>query len=330
MIKRIVHIIIIAIVLFSVPKFFTNTLLDTSSKSDVEGSVTTFSETTNDDLYKRISAYNDQHKIEPIDAKIDRVWKAIPGYNGLAVDIEASYKKMKKGGDIDTTEMIFKEVPPKIHLNDLKPSPIFRGNPEKPMVALLINVAWGNEYIPSILKTLKDSQVKATFFFDGSWVKNNPDLAMSINFEGHEIGNHAYSHPDLNKRSRADTMDELKKTNDVIEATLGTKPIWFAPPSGSFNQETIHVADELGMKTILWTVDTVDWRKPATSEMVKRVLAGVSNGSMVLMHPTKPVSEGLVTMINDIKRKGYQLGTVSDLMSEKRIDNQSLPLKNDN
>ena len=82
-------------------------------------------------------------------------------------------------------------------------------------------------------------------------------------------------------------MDELKKTNDVIEATLGIKPIWFAPPSGSFNQETILVANELGMKTILWTIDTVDWKKPATSEMVARIVSGVSNGSMVLMHPTK-------------------------------------------
>lgn len=141
-----------------------------------------------------------------------------------------------------------------------------------------------------------------------------------INLEGHEIGNHAYSHPDLKQRSREETIVELTKTNDVIEETLGMKPKWFAPPSGSFNQETILVANELGMKTILWTVDTVDWKKPATTEMVNRVLTGVGNGSMVLMHPTKPTSEGLKSMIDGMKDKGYQLGTVSDLMSEKRID----------
>ena len=289
-------------------KILTKTFTAISSKSDAESSITTFSEANNDELIKKISAYSDQHKIEPIDAKIDRVWKAIPGYNGLEVDIEASYKNMKPSTDIDTNKIIFKEISPKIHLNDLEPSPIYRGNPEKPMVSLLINVAWGNEYIPGILKTLKDSQVKATFFFDGSWVKNNPDLATMISLEGHEIGNHAYSHPDLKQRSRDETMDELKKTNDVIEATLGIKPIWFAPPSGSFNQETILVANELGMKTILWTVDTVDWKKPATSEMVMRVVSGVSNGSMVLMHPTKAVFEGLETMIIEIKGKGISTG----------------------
>ena len=210
----------------------------------------------------------------------------------MDVDIEASYKNMKSSTDIDANKIIFKETSPNVHLNDLDPSPIFRGNPEKPMVALLINVAWGNEYIPGILKTLKDSNVKATFFFDGSWVKNNPDLATMISLEGHEIGNHAYSHPDLKQRSGDETMNELKKTNDVIEETLGIKPIWFAPPSGSFNQETIFVADELGMKTILWTVDTVDWRKPATSEMVTRVVSGVVMAQWFLCILQKPFLKG--------------------------------------
>ena len=74
------------------------------------------------------------------------------------------------------------------------------------------------------------------------------------------------------------------------------------------------------MKTILWTVDTIDWRNPETWGMVKRVVEEVENGSMILMHPTKPTAEGLNTMIANIKEKGYKLGTVSDLMDEKRID----------
>ena len=273
-----------------------------------------------EDLYKEIQAHSDQDKIEPIDAKVDRVWKAIPGYNGRVVDIEASYSKMKAAGEFDKNKIVYKEVPPNVHLEDLNPEPIYRGNPQKPMITFLINVAWGNEYIPEILKTLESHQIQATFFFDGSWVKKNPDLAKMIKEANHEIGNHAYSHPDLKQRSRAETMEELKRTNDIIEETLAIKPKWFAPPSGSFNSTTIQVADQLGMRTILWTVDTVDWKKPETSEMVGRVVSKVENGSMILMHPTKPTAEGLNVMIMDIKKKGYQLGTVSDLMSEKRID----------
>ncbi|MCM3571282.1 polysaccharide deacetylase family protein [Neobacillus mesonae] len=280
-------------------------------------------EINKDDLYKKIQEYRNQHKIKPIDAKVDRIWKAIPGYNGLDVNIEASYQKMKSTGDFDKNKVVYKEKPPNVHLENLGPNPIYKGNPEKPMVALLINVAWGNEYIPTILTTLKESKVKATFFFDGSWVKKNPDLAKMIYREGHEIGNHAYSHPDLKKRSKSDTIQELEKTNALIEETIGIKPKWFAPPSGSFNQVTVQVANDLHMRTILWTVDTVDWKKPSASEMVSRIITNVDNGSMVLMHPTKPVAEGLEDMIKGIKEKGYQLGTVSDLMSEKRIDKTS-------
>lgn len=90
--------------------------------------------------------------------------------------------------------------------------------------------------------------------------------------EGHEIGNHAYSHPDLQRRSKSETIQEIGKTNNVIEETIGVKPKWFAPPSGSFNKVTIQVADGLG------------------------------------------------TMISGIKGKGYQLGTASELMNEKRIN----------
>lgn len=271
-------------------------------------------------LYRKIQTYGVQHEIEPIDAKIDRVWKAIPGYNGLSVDIKESYKMMKKSDKFDESKIVFKEVSPNVHLEDLDPEPIYRGNPQKPMVAFLINVAWGNEFIPGMLKVLGNHQIKVTFFFDGSWVKKNPDLAKMIKAAGHEIGNHAYSHPNLQQRSEAETMEELKKTNDVIKETLGITPKWFAPPSGGFNQVTIQVANRLDMKTILWTVDTVDWRKPATLEMVRRVVSKVENGSMVLMHPTKPTAEGLETMITDIKAKGYKFGTVSELMSEKRVN----------
>lgn len=308
-----ISILIVLTIGFHTPSVSANSI-ESKNEEDI-----TASKEKKDDLYKEIQTYSNEHKIEPIDAKVDTVWKAIPGYNGLEVDVKASYKKMKKQGKFDESKIVFKEIPPNIHLKDLGSEPIYRGNPEKPMVAFLINVAWGNEYIPTILKALDKHEIKSTFFFDGSWVKKNPDLAKQIKEAGHEIGNHAYSHPDLQKRSLAETTEELKKTNDVIEETLGVIPNWFAPPSGSFNKTTLQVADQLNMKTILWTVDTVDWRNPATAEMINRIVSKVENGSMVLMHPTKPTAEGMESMITEIKAKGYKLGTVSDLLSEKRV-----------
>jgi peptidoglycan-N-acetylglucosamine deacetylase len=317
------YLILLSSMLWMSQGFFTTEFNAMSPNSSGKSNLSSLPHINKDDLHKKIQAFSDQHKIEPIDAKVDRVWRAIPGYNGLGVNIEASYKKMEKRGVFDENKVVYEEISPNVHLEDLASEPIYRGNPQKAMVTLLINVAWGNEYIPEILKILNDHQTKATFFFDGSWVKKNPDLARMIKEAGHEIGNHAYSHPDLKQRSRGETLSEIQKTNDIIQETIGIKPKWFAPPSGSFNQTTIQVADQLQMKTILWTVDTVDWKKPSATEMVRRVVSKVENGSMILMHPTKPVAEGLGMMITEMKENGYQLGTVSDLMSEKRIESLS-------
>ena len=171
--------------------------------------------TINLELFNAISEYGEQNRVEPIDAKIDRVWKAIPGYNGLAVDIDASYEQMEAEGIFDEKKIVYKEIPPNIHLDDLDPEPIYRGNPQKPMVAFLINVAWGNEYIPPILKTLEDHQIRSTFFFDGGWVTKNPDLTQLIWEAGHEIGNHAYSHPDLSKYSVPQIKEEIDRKSVV-------------------------------------------------------------------------------------------------------------------
>lgn len=273
----------------------------------------------NENLLEQIHAYANQNNMPPIDAKIDRVWKLIPGYNGLNVNIEESYLNMWPDEQFDEDKIIYEETSPNVHFSELPPSPIYKGNPEKPMVSFLINVAWGNEFIPPILETLKKHDIQATFFFDGSWTKKNPDLAKSIYNDNHEIGNHAYSHPDLKTFSNEQTMNELKMTNDIIEETLNVKPKWFAPPSGSFKDETVKIAHKLEMFTILWTTDTIDWRNPNPSEMANRVVSEVHNGTMILMHPTKSTAGGLEQMIVEIKKKGYQLGTVSDMMDEKRI-----------
>jgi probable sporulation protein (polysaccharide deacetylase family) len=272
-----------------------------------------------DPLYQSIVKNASTYEIPPSNAKIDEVWKAIPGYNGITVDIEASYKNMKKIGTFNEKKLVYKQTEPSVHLNDLTPSPIYRGHPDKPMVSFIINVAWGNEYLPEMLATLKKHQVKASFFLEGRWVKNNPELAKMIVSAGHEVGNHSYTHPDMKRISAAQTRDQLLKTNEVIEAATGKKSIWFAPPSGSYRDETVTIAAEFKMKTVMWTVDTIDWQKPSPNQLINRVISKISNGSMVLMHPTESTAKSLDTLITIIEEKGLKLGTVSDLMSEERI-----------
>ena len=100
---------------------------------------------------------------------------------------------MKPAGKFDEKKLVYKQVRPKVHLSDLPQEPIYRGHDEKPMVSFTVNVAWGNEYLPKMLEVLKKHHAKATFFLEGKWVKNNPDMAKMIVDAGHEVGNHSYS-----------------------------------------------------------------------------------------------------------------------------------------
>ncbi len=271
-----------------------------------------------DSLYKEIQTKSTDYYKAPKDAYIDDIWKKTPGRNGLEVDVQASFKEMKKAGVFNEKKLVFEEIDPKVSLESLPAAPIYRGHPDKNMVAFLINVSWGTEHIPKILQILKDNQVKATFFIEGKWAKENVEYVKMIAEENHLIGNHAYNHPDMARISEQAMHDQINQTNEIIEAITGETPVWFAPPSGSFNNRVVEIADELKMETILWTVDTIDWKNPSVSVMINRVTGKIHHGATVLMHPTAPVANGLEQMIEEIKRKGYKFGTIEKLLSETR------------
>jgi probable sporulation protein (polysaccharide deacetylase family) len=266
-----------------------------------------------------ISEEANKRRIAPVDARIDRVWKAIPGYNGLEVDIEKTLDAALLAPSANAIPYVYKEVEPKINLNDLGPYPIYKGNSNKKMISFMINVAWGNEYIDSILNTLKRENVKATFFLDGSWLNKNAEIANRIQSEGHEMSNHAYTHPDMRALSRQDQYNQISKTEALLKSTLKVNNKWFAPPSGSFNQATVQIAEEQGLKTVLWTIDTVDWQKPPADSIVRKISSKLEPGALILMHPTASSRDALAGMIASAKAKGYAIGTVSETLSSKRM-----------
>lgn len=256
----------------------------------------------------------------PVDATVDRVWKAIPGYNGLEIDVEATYRNVLLQGPGEAVKWVYRQIQPKVSLNDLGAHPIFRGNPAKPMVSLMINVAWGNEYIIPMLNILDEEQVKVTFFLDGSWLSRNRELAAEMQKRGHEMENHAYTHPNMSTLSRARATAEIEKTKALLKESLGVTNTWFAPPSGDFDQETVDIAASMGLKTVLWTLDTVDWRNPSPESVVAKISSQAGPGTLILMHPTVSSSKALRGMIRGIKAKGLQLGTVSETLSAERLE----------
>lgn len=264
----------------------------------------------------------------PVNAVNDRVWKAIPGYNGREVDLQATFAKAKGAGLTaeaasaapDTVPWVYKETAPKIGLRDLPPLPVYRGNAAKPSVGLMINVAWGNEYLPSILDTLDKTGTKATFFLDGSWLGKNKEMALEIKRRGHEISNHAYSHKNMSRISDADQLQEISKTQALLEKSLGVDNRLFAPPSGDYDARTVRIAAGLGLTTVLWTLDTVDWQHPPASAVVSKIGANVAPGSLILMHPTDTTEQALAGIIRAIQAKGLVPGTVAETLSPARLE----------
>lgn len=191
---------------------------------------------------------------------------------------------------------------------------IERGNDQKKEMALTINVVWGNEYLPSMLDTLKKNKVKATFFIGGQWAEDNPQLLKRITSEGHDIQSHGYSHPHPTLLSKEENKEEITKTEKIIQKITGKKTNLFAPPYGEYNQTVLEAADELKYKTIYWSVDTIDWQKPSPDVLIQRVTDKAQNGGIVLMHPTDPTSRAMNDLIKQLNGKGYKLVTVSDML----------------
>lgn len=138
------------------------------------------------------------------------------------------------------------------------------------------------------------------------------------------MSNHAYSHPNMSRLSAERAKLEISKTQDLLHKTLGVENRWFAPPSGDFNQKTVDIASSMGLQTVLWTVDTVDWRKPSPDAVVAKIAKNTEAGTLILMHPTASSSGALKGMIQSIRAKGLVLGTVSETLSSERVNTSAV------
>jgi peptidoglycan/xylan/chitin deacetylase (PgdA/CDA1 family) len=112
---------------------------------------------------------------------------------------------------------------------------------------------------------------------------------------------------------------EIVDTQKLLKDIVGVEGTLFAPPSGDFDADTVKVAHELGLRTILWSLDTIDWKEPPSDSIVRKVAARLEPGSLILMHPTNSASGALKGMIQEAKRQGYRLGTVTETISPSPV-----------
>ncbi|GMA48985.1 hypothetical protein GCM10025857_03420 [Alicyclobacillus contaminans] len=253
-----------------------------------------------------------------VNARVDRVWHAIPGLQGWQLDVTASHAATTKAAD-GKLHLVWHPTPPEISLASLPAEPIYRGPSQEKSVALMVNVSWGEEYVPGVLAALRRAGVRATFFLDSAWVRRHPEVARSIVAAGHEVGSHGSGHPDFRRIGTSALTQQIIGTNEVLQHTLGVTPRLLAPPGGSYDQRTVALARGHGMYTILWTVDTLDWRRPPADAIVRRIDQQMEPGALILMHPTAPTVEALPRLLQRLAEKGYTCKTVGQMVDETAV-----------
>lgn len=189
--------------------------------------------------------------------------------------------------------------------------------PDK-VVAMTFDHSWGNTFTLSILDTLKEKNVKATFFLMGPWAKKYPDVAKRIQDEGHEIASHGHKHENYGEKGAEWVKTDIAAANEELQAVVGVTPTLLRPPNGSYNRDSLRVTEEAGMKTIIWNIDSLDWKNPGRDVIIERVVKRLKAGGIILLHASdtpRQTADALPELIDRIRAEGYEIVTVGDLLA---------------
>jgi len=198
------------------------------------------------------------------------------------------------------------------------------GSPERSEIALTFDDGPNNVYTLQTLDILKAHGIRATFFLIGEYVNEDPRTAKKIVEEGHTIGNHTYSHPDLRFMFKDAIQKEIKRGGDAIFEVTGVRTRLFRPPYGASEDKIINIAKDMGYVTIAYSVTASDGGKKIESEkIIKNILEKTKNGSIILAHDGNShvknsdrarTVEALGVIIGALKEKGYRFVTVPELL----------------
>jgi peptidoglycan/xylan/chitin deacetylase (PgdA/CDA1 family) len=185
-----------------------------------------------------------------------------------------------------------------------------------PYIAMTFDDGPSTTLTPKLLDILAAHHIKATFFVIGENVAEHPEIVARATREGHEIGNHSWSHPNFAKMSDAGVRSQLQRTDDAIKSATGARPTLLRPPYGSITtREKRWIHDQFGYQIILWDVDPYDWKRPGPSVVRSRILKETRRGSIVLSHDIHPGTiEAMPSTLDALEAKGFKFVTVSELI----------------
>ena len=193
--------------------------------------------------------------------------------------------------------------------------PIYSVAREEKVVSISFDCAWGVDYTDEILKALRVGDVHATWFMVEFWTEKYPEYVKKIDNAGHEIGTHSSTHSYMSKQNAEEIRLELKTSSEAIKSITGKDVQLFRPPYGDYDDELIKTASEEGYYSIQWDVDSLDWKDLSATDIAMRVINGVKNGSIILMHNNGlHTAEAVPIIIETLKNKGYKFVPIGELI----------------
>jgi len=209
-------------------------------------------------------------------------------------------------------------VPTTVSAEDKGPAKIefFKsGPPEGNRIALTFDDGPTPGVTEVILDELKKRNLTATFFMIGRCIAVAPELARRVHAEGHEIGSHTYTHAKLTMLSEHQVLEEIQKTNFIMDETLYHRPVWLRPPFGEVRQYQAAILNREDLGVILWSVDSFDWSQPGESKIVQTVLAETKAGSIILCHDLHRQTANCIGEILDgLVQRGFTFVNISSLL----------------
>ncbi|EDY20237.1 polysaccharide deacetylase [Chthoniobacter flavus Ellin428] len=186
-----------------------------------------------------------------------------------------------------------------------------------PYIAMTFDDGPHIQNTPRLLDMLKERKIHATFFMVGECVVQYPEIVKRIVAEGHEVGNHSWSHPDLAKMSEGAVHDQIQKTHDAIVNACGVAPKLLRPPYGAFTaRQRAWANGTWGYKIILWDVDPEDWKIRNAEHVKTEILKHTVPGSIILSHDIhKTTIDAMPETLDTLLKKGYKFVTVSELLA---------------
>lgn len=195
--------------------------------------------------------------------------------------------------------------------------PIYSVDTEEKKIAISFDAAWGAEDFYDIMEILEKHNVKTTFFMTGEWVDKYPDCVKYLAKQGHDLGNHSATHPDMTTLSKEKMQKQIMDVHNAVKELTGYEMFLFRPPYGAYNNEVIRTCYELNYYPIQWDVDSLDWKDYEPSRIISNVCEhkSLGPGSIILCHNgAKYTAQALDEMLTNLENQGYEIVPISELI----------------